>query len=147
MTKRGGLAHPCLKPPPKWLPHLSRFSKGGRHGLQHVHTHYTCEAIVLISRTSLAFCLGWCREGELNPHSAKHRRILSPRIQLRRSAANYAGVRPTRGRRIFDCAQLRSGAPECDRLPSPGRHTSEMYSIRIALNDQSIPERAACSPP
>ena len=20
----------------------------------------------------------WCREGELNPHSAKHRRILSP---------------------------------------------------------------------
>src|SRR5262249_903340 len=65
----------------------------------------------------------WRREGELNPHSAKHRRILRERFQLRWSTLNYAGVRPTDGRRIFNyarCARMRLG-----RLPSPGRHRSE----------------------
>jgi hypothetical protein len=64
----------------------------------------------------------------LNPHSAKHRRILRAQIQVRWSAANYAGVRPTRGRRIFNYAQLRSSTPECARLPSQGRHKAQFGS-------------------
>jgi hypothetical protein len=70
-------------------------------------------------RYGFYFC---CREGELNPQSAKHRRILRERIQLRWGALNYAAVRPARVTGIFNYAQLRSSRPECARLPSQGRH-------------------------
>src|SRR3954468_6051829 len=63
--------------------------------------------------TVFNFC---CREGELNRQSAKHRRILRERIQLRWGALNYAAVRPARVTGIFNYAQLRPSTPECARL-------------------------------